>query len=170
MTIPKDFLILSIGILMLIGPAVAIELSIPAPETTNSGGTTNNNPPESTPPHEETLVSKDGYTNEGQTTELKQNYTASKVLNLTATLTWTDDYGSNDVFSLEVQLDGKSIGQEQSNTGQLKVTAAANADEDLRGNYTVLITCVKAPGIIGPIPIDRDNGNSWSLKFSAEVQ
>ena len=38
------------------------------------------------------------------------------------------------------------------------------------GNFTVEITALDCPGLIGPFPVDRDNGNDWDLKVSATVQ
>jgi len=113
------------------------------------------------------VLSRSGYTNEGQSTEEKFGLGYPLVTNVKAELKWTDDYGSNDVFSIELKREGQSVDKQQGTTGDLTVQATAKAGENLAGNFTVIITCVSAPGVVGPSPINRDNGNSWDMKVTA---
>lgn len=114
------------------------------------------------------VLSRSGFTSEGQGSPVTFALTFQQVTMVEARLTWTDDYGSTDVFKLEVSLDGESLGQDQGSSGELTVKVEAGTGQNLAGNITVTITCVSAPGVVGPSPIDRDKGNSWDLAVSAK--
>jgi hypothetical protein len=115
----------------------------------------------------EEVLSKSGYTNEGQSSEETFKLDYKQVSMVKTELKWTDDYGSNDNFLLEVSLNGDSLGSDQGTSGTLTVQLKAGPDENLAGNFTVTVTCSSAPGVIGPSPIDRDKGNSWDLTATA---
>jgi len=115
----------------------------------------------------EVVLSKSGYTNEGQSSQEDFVLDFNLVTTVEAELKWADDYGSNDNFLLEVSLNGDSLGQDQGTSGTLKVQLKAGTDENLAGNFTIKITCKSAPGVVGPSPIDRDKGNSWDLTAMA---
>jgi hypothetical protein len=113
------------------------------------------------------ILSRSGYTSEGQSTPETFSLDFKQVSMVKAELLWTDDYGSNDVFKLELARDGQSLGQDQGSTGDLIVQVTAGNGENMAGNFTVTITCVNAPGVVGPSPINRDKGNSWDLTVTA---
>lgn len=115
----------------------------------------------------EEILSKSGNTNEGQSSQEDFVLDFNLVTSVKAELKWTDDYGSNDNFLLEVSLNGDRLGQDQGTSGTLTVQLKAGPDENLAGNFTITITCTSAPGVIGPSPIDRDKGNSWDLTATA---
>jgi len=138
-------------------------------ESSGGGGGGGGNPPPITM-HlvEESVVDSTGYTAEAQSSSVDVKVPWSNVTWLNMTLTWTDDIGNNDQFELKLQLDGKDIDKKSGNAGLVTLEIEGPAS----GNYTAVITCVNAPGLVGPSPIDRDNGNSWALKATAvrEVQ
>jgi len=125
-------------------------------------------PPSVTYLVEEPVTDANRYTAEGQSSNVDLKVPWANVTWLNMTLTWTDDIGNNDQFELKVQLDGKDVDKKSGNTGQVTL----NLEVPASGNYTAVITCVNAPGLVGPSPIDRDNGNNWALKATAvrEVQ
>jgi hypothetical protein len=118
------------------------------------------------------LLSKDGNTAEGQSTEESLTVEQEGTVSFDIKLTWTDDYGSNDEFKLAVS---NATGEIDSSSGisgslELKYAPASAGPADLVGKYTITVTCVNAPGVIGPLPVDRDNGNSWKLVVTAVVE
>ncbi len=164
----NDLKVVTIFMVVIILISVGLELrprDIPKP--TETPGTPNQ-------PHNQTqdlttaeVLSRSGYTNEGQSSQEKFGLGYPLVTMVKVELKWTDDYGSNDVFKLELSRDDVSLGQEQGSTGGITLEATAGTGENLAGNYTATITCVSAPGVVGPSPIDRDKGNSWDLTVSA---
>jgi len=113
------------------------------------------------------VLSRSGYTNEGQSSEEDFGLGFQLVTMVKVELMWTDDYGSNDDFSIELKREGQSLDKAQGSTGDLTVQVTAKTGDNLAGNFTAVITCVSAPGLIGPLPVDRDNGNAWDLKATA---
>jgi len=113
------------------------------------------------------VLSRSGYTGEGLSSNEDFGLGYPLVTMVKVELTWTDDYGSNDDFSLELKHESQSLDKAEGTTGALAVQVTAKTDENLAGNFTVVITCVNAPGVIGPLPVDRDNGNAWDLKVTA---
>jgi hypothetical protein len=112
---------------------------------------------------EEPVADESGYTNEGQSTNVDVKVPWGKLLWVNATLTWADDFGNNDQFQLVVTSGGVELGKGTGSTGSI----AVNMEGPISGNYTVVISCLNAPGIVGPSPINRDQGNSWTLKATA---
>jgi hypothetical protein len=145
-----------------------LELQTPAtPPSKQQGNQTGNNQNQTPVMVTAEVLSRSAYTSEGQTTEETFGLGYTIVTDVKAELTWTDDYGSNDVFSIELFHEGQSLDKQQGSTGALTVHASAKSGENLAGNFSVNITCVSAPGIVGPSPVDRDHGNSWDLKVTA---
>jgi hypothetical protein len=117
------------------------------------------------------VLSKDGSTQEGTTSVVEFPVQGERVLAVMAELQWTDDIGSNDVFSLKIQKDGKEMGTEQGSSGKLQVSLDnGTVGYFLGGNYTASISAVSCPGLVGPSPLDRDNGNSWKLTVTAKEE
>jgi hypothetical protein len=117
------------------------------------------------------LYSHDGYTSEKTSSEVKAGEAPENTTVIEAKLTWTDDYGSNDVFKIELQLEGKGLGTGQGSTGEITVETNGTSGQNLTGNITVLVTCVSSPGLVGPNPFHVvDKGNSWTLNVKATVR
>jgi|GEM_PF-3103664 len=167
----NDLKVVTIFMVVILLISMGLELrprDIPKPEDIQ--GTTN-------PPHNQTqdlvtaeVLSRSGYTNEGQSSQEKFGLGYPLVTAVKVELKWTDDYGSNDVFKLELSRDDAVLGQDQGSTGTITIEVKAGTGENLAGNFTATITCVSAPGVVGPSPIDRDKGNSWDLTVSATYQ
>ena len=134
----------------------------PAPAGTTPGGNTQ---PQNLTTEE--VLSRSGYTSEGQSSQETFSLDFKQVTMVNAELRWTDDYGSNDVFQIEISRDGQSLAQEEGTSGDLMIQVKASSGENLAGNFTITITCSNAPGVVGPSPIDRDKGNSWDLTVTA---
>ena len=98
------------------------------------------------------LYSHDGYTSEKSTTDVKAGELPGNTTAIKVELTWTDDYGSNDIFKIELQVDGKSLDAQQGSTGSLSIDTNGAQGLNLTGNVTVLVTCVSSPGLLGPNP------------------
>ena len=118
------------------------------------------------------LLSKDGATTEGQSSEESLTVEQQGTVSLDIKLTWTDDYGSNDEFKLAFSNATGEIDSSSGTSGSLEVKyePASPGPSDLVGTYKITVTCVNAPGVIGPLPVDRDNGNSWKLVVTAVVE
>ena len=120
-----------------------------------------------------TVLDMDGTTLEGASTTVPLSVNGSQTLNLTIQLTWSDDFGNNDVF--EVSISGSS-GELAKGTGdqgnaEISVNATGGADGkdqgDLRGDYNITIKAVSCPGMFESNPFDLDGGNDWTLKVTA---
>ncbi len=166
MGLPTDFLALSGGILLLLGPAIAFEYSLQPLEAPPPPGT---GPPPALITQNVTVLDNSGSTGEGQSTDLTAELPAAVVVRIAGTLTWTDDIGSNDEFSLTFALDGAELGKDQGTSGSLVVEAKAPPGGSISGNLTITVECLRAPGVIQVLPVDRDSGNSWDLKVEAEI-
>lgn len=121
------------------------------------------------------LVQATSYTNEGSTTEKTFEVDDPYAVEMTVTLVWSDDYGSNDELGLTLSNDAGELGSEQGTAGSLTVKYnapgdAKSGDGSLVGNYTVSVEAINCPGLIGPLPVDRDNGNSWTLTVTLVVE
>jgi hypothetical protein len=171
--LPIDVVLTSLVALSLIIIVVGGDLSISAQVKPGTPGSVEPTSPDET--HwvlsEVDLYSKDGYTSEKSTTEVKAGELPSNSTAIKVELSWTDDYGTNDVFKIELQLDGASLGSQQGSTGDLTIETNTTEGEFLSGNVTVLVTCVSSPGLVGPNPFHIvDKGNSWTLKATATVR
>jgi hypothetical protein len=167
----NDLKVVTIFMVIILLVSVGLELrprDIPKPEEPQ--GTTN--PPQDQPPEPVTteVLSRSGYTNEGQSSQEKFGLGYPLVTMVKIELKWTDDYGNNDVFKLELSREDAALGQEQGSTGGITIEVNAGTDENLAGNFTATVTCISAPGVVSPSPVDRDKGNSWDLTVSATYQ
>ena len=161
-------LVLSVAVLMVFVLYTVVDYPstmAKAPGNTgNPGGTGQNNGQPTIQLVNEDLLDKSGHTAEGQSTEVPFEVPWSSVTWINLTLSWTDDIGSNDQFELKVLADGQEVGSADGTSGNIPLNIKAPPT----GNYTAVITCVNAPGLVGPSPIDRDSGNDWAIKAQAE--
>jgi hypothetical protein len=112
-------------------------------------------------------MAMDGYTQEGSTDEIDIGPLPENTTMIKAELTWSDDYGSNDVFRLAIVVNGSESDTTQGSTGSLQL----ETDEGwYEGDHGVRVTAESCPGVIGIGPDLRDNGNDWSLRVVATVE
>jgi len=114
-------------------------------------------------------LSSSGYTAEGQASEEAFALEYAVVAEVQVVLEWTDDYGNNDEFQVTLLWEGTEVGSSSGSTGKITLGAVPSEDGELIGNFTVRIEAVRCPGLIGPTPIDRDQGNDWTLKVEVTV-
>jgi hypothetical protein len=159
----EDLVVLSATVLMLFFLYVSVDYpsAMEQVEELSNIGSGGNLPPSGggTKLIEENLLDETGYTNEGQSTDIPAEVPWSSVRWVNFTLTWADDIGSNDEFELKVLSDNEVLDSISGTSGELKL----NIEGPPIGNYTVTITCIDAPGLVGPLPVDRDSGNDWSM-------
>jgi hypothetical protein len=173
MGLPIDVVLTSVVALVLISIVVLGDLGIAAQVRPGTPGSAEPTSPEETKwvLSEVDLSSNDGYTSEKTTTEVKAGELPDNTTAVKVALSWTDDYGSNDVFKIELQLEGTSLGSQEGSSGSLSIDANATEGKYLSGNLTVLVTCVSSPGLVGPNPFHVvDKGNSWTVKATATVR
>lgn len=150
------------------------DMTIPAwyskgqPTGNNNGGGGGNNTTDL--PVEVEVLSRSAYTSEGQTTTVSFDLGARRVLELKATLTWTDDYGSNDDIGLALSNSSGEMDTTHGTGGSLDLDVKAPAGGFLLGPFEAKVTAINCPGLVGPLPVDRDNGNDWSLTVKATVE
>ena len=163
-----DMLVLSVAVLMVFVLYIAVDYPntmAKAPGNTgNTGGTGPNNGHQTLTLVKEDLLDQSGHTSEGQSSEIPFKVPWSNVTWINLTLSWTDDIGSNDQFELKVLADGQELGSADGTSGNVPLNIKAPPS----GNYTAIVTCVNAPGLVGSSPIDRDSGNDWAIKATAE--
>ena len=121
------------------------------------------------------LLSEDGSTSEGATTEKTFDIEDPNTISIAVTLEWTDDIGSNDVLGLALSNESGELATDQGTSGSLAVSIDAPEGSEtgegaLVGGYTVSISAIDCPGMIGPLPVDRDTGNSWTLTVIVTVE
>lgn len=121
-------------------------------------------------PQEVELVSDQGHTAEGTSSDETFTVEDKGTLEIHVTLEWTDDIGSNDEFSLTLKNASGELGAESGNSGSLSVNYIVEPGTGPVGDYTVTIEAVDCPGLVGPSPIDRDTGNDWTLTVSIVFQ
>ena len=163
-----DMLVLSVAVLMVFVLYIAVDYpstmaNVPA-NNGNSGGSGQNNGNPTIQLVNEDLLDQSGHTSEGQSSEIAFNAPWSNITWINLTLSWTDDIGNNDQFELKVLSDGQELDSADGSTGAVILSIQLPPS----GNYTAVITCVKAPGLVGPSPIDRDSGNDWDIQAMAE--
>lgn len=112
---------------------------------------------------EEDLLSRSDFTSEGSSTTIDIEVPWSNVTRLTLDLQWSDDIGTNDELELSIGLDGDELDSLSSTSGAITIKLT----DPRPGNYTITVTAVDCPGQIGPLPMDRDNGNDWDLEVKA---
>jgi hypothetical protein len=118
----------------------------------------------------EELDSKSGRTAEGETTSLEINIDILNITYIEFRLTWSDDIGDNDEFSLSVFGPAGFSDNAASDIGEiyLKIDVsdpetASNGTAGGTGIWKVEIEAVDCPGLVSVGGFDRDNGNEWSL-------
>lgn len=129
--------------------------------------TPSNNPPPEPVLVTETVVSKTGYTSEGQSSEEKFGLPDVVITKVHVELTWADDIGNNDQFSVTLLNEGTEVGTAEGSTGSLSFDVNPADNETFSGNFTITVQAINCPGLVGPLPIDRDSGNSWDLEVAA---
>lgn len=115
------------------------------------------------------LLDTSGHTSEGATSQedFESNYPV--VTKVEVELTWTDDIGNNDEFRLTLFWEGAEEKTVQGTSGTLSLEIVSDPEGVYSGNFTVEIEAVDCPGVLDPIPMDRDNGNNWDLVVKATV-
>lgn len=109
------------------------------------------------------IFSKGGFTSEGGVTEEVFQVDEDGSLEIEVLLTWTDDIGNNDNFRMSLSNSSGEIGYIEGTAGSLAIDVVAEQAGDLIGEYTVTVEALDCPGLMGPIPIDRDSGNDWTI-------
>lgn len=115
------------------------------------------------------ILSRSGFTPEGGTNEETFFIPNEVVTEVSIELTWTDDIGDNDRFRLTVKHEGDEVGIDEGTSGVLTASLDDPVEGALFGNYSIEIEAVDCPGMVGPIPVDRDDGNTWDLQVKATV-
>jgi len=116
------------------------------------------------------VLSQDGQTSEGASSTVNVDVEQPGLLKLTVVLTWTDDIGSNDELGLSVSNATGELDTTEGTSGSLELVLSAPDGEHLLGPFEVKVSAINCPGRVGPLPVDMDNGNSWSLKVTALVE
>jgi hypothetical protein len=116
------------------------------------------------------VLSKDGQTSEGSSTPVNVDVEQPGLLKLTVKLTWVDDIGSNDEFGLAISNETGELDTTQGTSGSLEIVLSAPDDGYLEGPFEVKVSALNCPGRIGPLPVDMDSGNSWTLTVTALVE
>jgi len=98
------------------------------------------------------LESMNGQTSEGGSTDVDIVVEHEGVIGLIVQLEWTDELDSS-----------------QGTSGQLLLDLSSDVVGELMGDYTITVSAIDCPGMVGPIPVDRDTGNSWSLTVTMVV-
>jgi len=145
-----------------------------APSTIGQGTRTDDNGDGGEPggggaPQEKELVSDQGRTAEGGSSDVTFTIDDKGTTEIHVTLEWTDDIGSNDEFSLTLKNTTGELGAESGNSGSLSVNYIVEPGTGSVGDYTVTIDAVDCPGLVGASPVDRDTGNDWTLTVSITV-
>jgi len=124
-----------------------------------------------------TVLDEQGTTSEGMTTTVPVNVNGSLTLNLTFQLTWSDDYGNNDVFEVTISNSSGELAKGTGDQGSVILSVNIEGREesgavqgDLRGDYDVTIRAASCPGMFESNPFDLDSGNDWTLKVTAKTR
>lgn len=110
---------------------------------------------------EVTLVTGTGHTGEGTTDDEDFEVQETTGVELRVSFEWTDDIGDNDEFEITLYLEDERVDGTSGRSGSLELTLTSPGP----GNYTLSITAVDCPGMVGPFPVDRDYGNDWSVEI-----
>lgn len=115
------------------------------------------------------LFSTSGHTAEGDTHVEDIPVEQMNVTKAVFELTWSDDIGSNDRFSVHVTAPDGQTGAGESDGGSIIIEMALcdvsmvdGPGENGTGEWRVEITAEQCPGVFPRLP-DRDSGNDWSL-------
>jgi hypothetical protein len=115
------------------------------------------------------IESTSGQTAEGSTTAVDIEVDHEGIIGLIVQLEWTDDIGDNDELGLSMSNGTDELDSSQGTSGQLRLELSSDVEGELMGEYTITVSALDCPGMVGPIPVDRDNGNSWSLTVTMVV-
>ncbi len=170
--LPQDFLVLGVLLMVALVASAAVEYSLPVATATSQG----HGPERPVPPFEQwpivqqPVTTENGQTAEGASTDILVELDDPNSVGMIATLTWTDDIGSNDELSLSIAFEGGAASTQSSTSGNVALNASGDSLTPMAGNWTCTVSVVRAPGLISILPIDRDNGNAWSLQIDALVR
>jgi len=103
----------------------------------------------------------DGHTSEGSTYEYLIDFPVVKLLWISFTLTWTDDIGSNDRFSFEID-EGSFNDKGTSTEGEIILEFFPNGSL-IESTWDYKVTAEECPGEYFNLPLDRDRGNDWTI-------
>lgn len=170
-----DLVLSSMIGLLALAFVVGGNIYIEAEKTNNPGWNAPATPPETKYVYEEQeLLSIEGWTDEGATSDQGLGTLPENVTAVRAVLTWTDDIGSNDVLGLAIALNGTDMGTAEGTSGSLELEFDANTTgsggELIIGDLGASVTAVRCPGRLGPLPVDLDNGNDWAFKVYVTVR
>jgi hypothetical protein len=130
-------------------------------------------PSNDTPPDGElvtrTVLSSDGHTNEGSTSDVLFIIDQDGVQEIMVTLSWQDDLGEPDTLGLSLSFEGSKLDAQEGSSGPLELKYVTDNATDPRGEYTVSVSALDCPGVVSIFPIDRDSGNDWSLTVKMTI-
>jgi len=160
-------------IILLLGVGVEFALTQRPEENGDEGGGGSTPPPGEGGQgtdffYEDIELDRAGQTNEGQTSTEEFSLNYEMVTSVELVLSWEDDYGSNDRFSISFSREGEALSSDEGATGSLTLNAA-DEQGNLTGAFQVEIKAVDCPGTVDGIPVDRDDGNTWQLHITATV-
>jgi hypothetical protein len=116
------------------------------------------------------LTSEDGRTVEGGSSEVQLDMGTYVVFEIDVRLAWTDDFGDNDEFGLSLLHDGDVVDETSGSSGTLEISYSTGTEAVPPGNYSVEVAALDCPGVVGMFPVDRDDGNDWSLDVDIVVE
>lgn len=115
-------------------------------------------------------LSEGGYSAEGSATDAMFTVTEGNVIGVKVLLEWTDDIGSNDLLGLTLSNETKTLGSLEGTSGSLELSYTAVEGEHLIGDHRVSVEAIDCPGMVGPLPVDRDGGNQWTLTVTIIIE
>jgi len=167
--LPTDLVLTSLVGLLALGLVAGGNVYIQAEWENNPAWNTPPSSPEETFTYDEQeLMSIEGWTDEGATSDQALGLLPVNVTGVRAVLTWTDDIGSNDVLMLAISLNGTELASTEGSSGSLELEAGEN--ETMDGELGAQVTAASCPGRIGASPIDLDDGNGWSLMVYVTIR
>lgn len=165
--LPMDIILPCFSAIFLITAIVIADVAIDADITENADKYF---PPPPEPKYEYVEVETfglDGFTQEGASTDIDLGELLENATKIRAELTWQDDIGSNDVLRLALKNNGSEMASSEDASGSIGLETD---DGSYNGTHSVVVTAVDCPGVVDIIPVDRDDGNSWSLKVFTTVR
>lgn len=173
--LPIDLVLSSVIGLLALAFVAGGNIYIEAEKADNPSWNAPVTPPEANFKYEEKeLLSIEGWTDEGTTSDQGLGTLPENVTTVRAVLTWTDDIGSNDVLGLAITLNGTELGSAEGSNGNFELELSGNdtetGDEVVSGELGAGVTAVRCPGRVGPLPRDLDDGNGWALKVYVTVR
>jgi len=115
------------------------------------------------------LPTVSGHTGEGASSAESVNVADMNITRIQFRLEWSDDIGSNDQFSLQVEGPAGQSDNGDDSSGSIvleieisDMASATGATDNGTGDWQVTISAVDCPGLMPRLP-DRDSGNDWVL-------